>query len=61
MRDSILKVYVRLQNFTSSEHGQDMVEYALLFSMISLALTSSIGGIAKAVNTVFSHISTSLA
>lgn len=61
MRDSILKVYVKLQNFTSSEQGQDLTEYALLLTMISLALTSSMGGIARAVNHAFGNISSSLA
>jgi len=60
MRDSILKVYIKLQNLMSSEQGQDLTEYALLLTMISLALTSSIGGIAKAVSLAFSNISSTL-
>jgi len=55
------KLYVKFQVFRWSEEGQDLVEYALLLTVISLTLISGIGGIAKAVNTAFSNISSSLA
>ena len=61
MKDALLKIYVRFQGLKFDEEGQDLVEYALLLTMISLALISSINGIASAVKTVFSNVSTSLA
>ncbi len=60
MQDLILKLYLKFHNLTNSEDGQDLVEYALLLTMISLVLTSAIGGIATAVKTTFSNISSSL-
>jgi Flp pilus assembly pilin Flp len=54
-------MYVKLQNLTASDEGQDLVEYSLLMCLISLSLISGINGIAKAVNTTFSNISNSLA
>jgi pilus assembly protein Flp/PilA len=59
--DMLLKLYVKLQTLTASDEGQDLVEYSLLLTLISLSLISGINGIAKAVNTTFSNISSSLA
>ena len=61
MHDMILRLYVKLQNLASNQDGQDLVEYALLCSLIALALIASINTIASAVNNAFSTISSSLA
>jgi Flp pilus assembly pilin Flp len=60
MNNLFLKLYVKFQNLTNSERGQDLVEYALLCSLIALALITSIKTVATAVNDVFSNISGSL-
>ena len=41
--------------------GQDMVEYALLVSLIALAAIAGVGKVATAVTSVFTKVSTSLA
>jgi len=61
MNNLLLKLYMQLQGLRTGEEGQDLVEYALLLTMISLALITSMNSIAKAVTTVFSNISGSLA
>ncbi len=61
MQDKFLKLYVVCQNLTQGEDGQDLVEYALLCSLIALSLIAGISSIASAVNTVFSNVSSSLA
>jgi len=61
MNRGFQKLYVTLHNWSSSEEAQDLVEYALLLTMISLALITAIGGIATAVTKVFTNISSSLA
>ncbi|MGD1105536.1 MAG: Flp family type IVb pilin [Terracidiphilus sp.] len=61
MNNLFLKLYVSFQKLTNSERGQDLVEYALLCSLIALALITSIKTVATAVNNVFSNISGSLA
>jgi Flp pilus assembly pilin Flp len=61
MSDLFLRLYVKVQVLTSSEEGQDLVEYALLMFFICLSLITGIQGIARAVNNTFSNISTSLA
>ena len=60
MNNFLLTVLVKFQGLRSEE-GQDLVEYALLLTLISLTLISSISGIATAVNGAFSAISSSLA
>lgn len=60
MHNQLLKLYVRWQNLLNDERGQDLVEYALLCSLIALSLIAGIKSIASAVNTVFSNVSTSL-
>ena len=43
-------VFMRLWK---EEEGQDLIEYALLIVLMSLAAIGSIGGLASAVNNVF--------
>jgi len=61
MNNMFARFYLQLHDLQRSEQGQDLVEYALLLSLISLTLISGINGIATAVNNVFSNISSSLA
>jgi Flp pilus assembly pilin Flp len=42
------------------EEGQDLIEYALLIVLMSLAAIGSIGGLATAVNNVFSKAAVNL-
>ena len=60
MNNLFLKLYINLQNLTKSERGQDLVEYALLCSLIALGLITGIKTIATAVNQTFANISSSL-
>ena len=61
MNRLMLNLYVKLQALASREEGQDLVEYALLVSLIALSAITGISHIASAVTTVFSNISASLA
>jgi len=61
MRVKFLQLYASFQNLVFNQEGQDLVEYALLLTMISLALISSVSGIASAVSSVFTNISSTLA
>lgn len=60
MRDTLLKMYVKFQGMKHSEEAQDLVEYALLVSLIALVCVAGVGHVATAVNTVFTNISNSL-
>jgi pilus assembly protein Flp/PilA len=61
MNNLLLNLYVKLQNLASEEKGQDLVEYALLVSLVALAAISGVNHVATAVTKVFSNVSTSLA
>ena len=54
---SMKRLIVRLWK---EEEGQDLTEYALLLTLISLALVASLQGLATALNTIFGNASTTL-
>jgi Flp pilus assembly pilin Flp len=60
MNSVVLEFYVKCQALWTEKEGQDLVEYALLCTMISLALITGMRGIASTISTVFSNISSSL-
>jgi len=60
MRSSLLKMYVKFQNLKSGEEGQDLVEYALLLSLIALVCISAINTVANQVMTIFNSIASNL-
>jgi pilus assembly protein Flp/PilA len=53
-------ISLQIRELMEHEEGQDLVEYALLITMIALAGVSGMKGIASAINTVFTHISSTL-
>jgi pilus assembly protein Flp/PilA len=61
MNTLFLKMLVKLNDLTTSEEGQDLVEYALLVALIALACVTGVSKVATAVTTVFNNISNSLA
>jgi len=61
MSDRLLKLYVKIQNLVSEEQGQDLVEYALLVTLVALGAISGVDHVATAVTKVFTNVSTSLA
>jgi Flp pilus assembly pilin Flp len=61
MNNLLARLYLSIHDLRRDEHGQDLIEYALLLTLISLTLISSISGIASAVNLVFTNISSTLA
>lgn len=54
------KLYMRLYFLIGSEEGQDLVEYALVVALIAFGATAGMKGLATALNTAFSGISTKL-
>jgi pilus assembly protein Flp/PilA len=61
MNKALLKLHMVAEKLKSGEEGQDLVEYAMLMTMISLALISSMNTIASAISTFFTNLATSLA
>ncbi len=50
-----------LYRLWKEEEGQDLVEYALLLVLMSLAAIGSIGGLANAVNNAFANAASNVA
>jgi Flp pilus assembly pilin Flp len=61
MHNLILKLYLKLLNFTREEAGQDLIETALATALIGIVAIASMSKVGSSVNTVFSNVSKSLA
>jgi pilus assembly protein Flp/PilA len=61
MRDVLIRLYIIIQNLVVNNEGQDLVEYALLCTLIALGAISGISHVATAVTKVFTNVSNSLA
>jgi Flp pilus assembly pilin Flp len=49
-----------LRTLTHQEEGQDLLEYALLVSLIAIAAIAAVTGAGKSVQTVFTSIAASI-
>ena len=56
-----LRLVASFQSLMAGDEGQDLVEYALLICLISLAAIAGVNRVASGVTTVFTRISSSLA
>ena len=59
MKNKLLKLSVILQ-ILKDEHGQDLIEYALVVALIAFAATAGMGTLASAINTAFGKMGTKL-
>lgn len=60
MNDVMLKLFIKMQNLLSQEEGQDLVEYALVLALISVAAVSATKLLAAQVVAVFGSVTTTL-
>jgi len=63
MKDTMLKLYIKMQNLKSSltqEEGQDLVEYALVVALIALAATAGMRTLATDISNAFVGIGNTL-
>ena len=60
MKKLIFNAFLKIQDLLQHEEGQDLVEYALLITLVALAAVGGIRHVSSAVNTVFSNISNTL-
>jgi pilus assembly protein Flp/PilA len=64
MRNNFLKLYVKAQimrDALKEESGQDLIEYALVVSLIAFAAVAGMGTLANGINTAFGSIASKLA
>lgn len=60
MNNALLKLYVKMQILFVREDAQDLVEYALIISLISVVLIAALNTLHTKISTVFSTIGTDL-
>jgi pilus assembly protein Flp/PilA len=59
MKDFFTKLYVKAQ-LLREDHGQDLIEYALVVALIAFAATAGMKTVANDINTAFNNIGTKL-
>jgi pilus assembly protein Flp/PilA len=59
MRDFLLKQYVKAQ-ILREDHGQDLIEYALVVALIAFAATAGMTSVAGKINIAFTSMGTKL-
>jgi len=60
MNNTLIKLYVMFQDLMNREEGQDLVEYALVLFLISIAAVASLTAMATAVVAVFTSITSKI-
>ncbi len=60
MRDSMLKLFVKLQTLAMREDGQDLVEYALVVALVAFGATAAMSQLGVGLSSGFSQISSTL-
>jgi pilus assembly protein Flp/PilA len=64
MRDNVLKLYIKMQNLKDAvmgnQSGQDLIEYALVVSLIALAATAGMSTVATKISAAFTAVGTKL-
>lgn len=64
MREQFLKVYVTIQGLKDAlirdQSGQDLIEYALVVSLIALAATAGMSSVATKISAAFTAVGTKL-
>ncbi|HEV2273865.1 MAG TPA: Flp family type IVb pilin [Acidobacteriaceae bacterium] len=60
MKDTLLKLSVKMQSLMIREEGQDLIEYALVVALIAFAATVGMKALATDINTAFTNIGTTL-
>jgi pilus assembly protein Flp/PilA len=59
-RTNLKNFNLLLNNFISDESGQDLIEYALVASLIALSAVTLIGTVGKDVGKIFTNIDAQL-
>jgi pilus assembly protein Flp/PilA len=60
MKDTLLKLSIKMQTLLMNEEGQDLIEYALVVSLIAFAATVGMRVLATDINLAFSNIGATL-
>jgi pilus assembly protein Flp/PilA len=61
LNNLLIMLYLKFQDLTKGEEGQDLVEYALVVALIAFGATAGMSALAGGINSAFDTISQSLA
>lgn len=56
MNNLTLRIYVWMQSLMACEEGQDLIEYALLLSLLAFGAVVGMESLAGGLNNAFDHI-----
>jgi len=59
MKNYLLKLYVKAQ-ILREDHGQDLIEYALIVALIAFAATAGMNAVAGKINAAFVSVGSKL-
>jgi pilus assembly protein Flp/PilA len=59
VKNFFLKAYVKAQ-ILREDHGQDLIEYALIAALLALAAVTSMTGIATQINALYGRVAAAL-
>jgi pilus assembly protein Flp/PilA len=60
MKNFLLKAYTKAQ-ILREDHGQDLIEYALIAALLALAALTTMNNLAAGINGVFTRVVAALA
>jgi pilus assembly protein Flp/PilA len=60
MRSGFSKFFCKFSRLITQEHGQDLVEYALVVALIAFGATAGMKALATGLNSAFSNVSKTL-
>jgi pilus assembly protein Flp/PilA len=60
MTRNLTMLFMKLQRSLCDDHGQDLIEYALVVALIALAATAGMNTVATDINAAFTSIGTKL-
>jgi pilus assembly protein Flp/PilA len=60
MNNMLIKLNMKLQDLMNNEEGQDLVEYALVISLVAVGAVAALGTLTTDIVSVFTKIDSSL-
>ena len=60
MKDKFLFLSIAIKNLINNDEGQDLVEYALVVSLIAFGALAAMSALGTEISTVFSQIKSTL-
>ncbi|MGD0938737.1 MAG: Flp family type IVb pilin [Terracidiphilus sp.] len=60
MNTMLTKLYIKFQDLMNREEGQDLVEYALVIALVSVAAVATLGTMANKITATFTSITGSM-